>query len=219
MVWRLPSKTPPKTGIEPFFQKFMWIFTSNGFKMISIQFLQMKWVLKSISEFRAFRKTNFHWSTTYQEHSTHENKRLLTKKSRVFDVSKNVDFLVNKCWFSRIKSCWHIKVHLKVVSRKALNAEILFRIQNMCKRRIEISQWSFFKNLSCNLCEMGQMQSTSEWTKGDTLFSWKWFSNVLWGLDGNTRFSWEWYLCHVWYALLKKSLEITSSFRCGERYA
>ena len=63
---------------------------------------------------------------------------LVDKKTTLFDMSKSVVFLVNKCWFSRIKFSWRNEPYWKFVFRKALNAEILFNIQNMCERRIEI---------------------------------------------------------------------------------
>ena len=54
-----PEKLPPKCSIERFFQEFSPMFTSNRFKMISICLSHMFCILKSISAFRAFRKTNF----------------------------------------------------------------------------------------------------------------------------------------------------------------
>ena len=75
------SQKKTKTGIERFSQEFLPIFTSNWSKMISVRLLYMFCILKRISAFRAFWKTNFHWGSTCLENLIRVNQHLLTKKS------------------------------------------------------------------------------------------------------------------------------------------
>ena len=81
---KTPSERVPKSS----WTIFKWIFTSNGSKMISIRLSHMFRILKSISAFRAFWKTNFQWGSTCQDNIALKKQHLLTKKSSFWHAKK-----------------------------------------------------------------------------------------------------------------------------------